>query len=82
LPDYALAETKPLHLAGLFALGFALAKELSGEAQLERAQEAWSVSIKSHTEKPSACSHKPGATREDVYLQFTEHRFRNIRRCC
>ncbi len=38
LPDYALAEGKPLRLFGLIALAFALAKELSGEAALDRAQ--------------------------------------------
>ena len=37
LPDYALAESKPVHLFGLLALGFALARELSGEADYERA---------------------------------------------
>src|SRR5439155_437976 len=40
LPDYAVAEAKPLHMAGLLALAFALAKELSGEAHLERAQQS------------------------------------------
>src|SRR5712691_10330895 len=39
LPDYALAEGKPLRLFGLFALALALAKEWSGETALERAQE-------------------------------------------
>ncbi|MBI4327864.1 MAG: carbon starvation protein A [Chloroflexi bacterium] len=39
LPEYALAEGKPLRLFGLFALAFALLKELSGEAELERAQQ-------------------------------------------
>ncbi|MBM3838886.1 MAG: carbon starvation protein A [Verrucomicrobia bacterium] len=40
LPDYVLAEGKPLRLFGLFALAFALARELSGEAALDRAQNA------------------------------------------
>jgi carbon starvation protein len=44
LPDYAVAEGKPLKLLGLFALAFALAKELSGEAQLERAREQRAMS--------------------------------------
>src|SRR5207342_2774944 len=37
LPDYAVAEARPLHVLGLIGLAFALAKELSGEAQMERA---------------------------------------------
>ena len=40
LPDYAVAEAEPLRVAGVLALAFALAKELSGEAQMERAQQA------------------------------------------
>ena len=31
---------RPLHLAGLAALAFALTKELSGEAEMERARQA------------------------------------------
>src|SRR5438046_6452107 len=38
LPDYAVAEGRPLHALGLIALGLALAKELSGEAHIERAR--------------------------------------------
>jgi carbon starvation protein len=38
LPAYALVEGKPAGLLGLLALGFALVKELSGEAELDRAQ--------------------------------------------
>src|SRR6185436_8766360 len=38
LPDYAIAEGRPLHLFNLFALAMALAKELSGENDVQRAQ--------------------------------------------
>ena len=38
LPAYATAQSRPLNFLGLITLSFALAKELSGEAQLERAQ--------------------------------------------
>jgi carbon starvation protein len=37
LPDYAIVEARPLHVLGMIALGFALLKELSGEAAVERA---------------------------------------------
>jgi carbon starvation protein len=37
LPDYAIAESRPLHVFGMIALTFALLKELSGEAAVERA---------------------------------------------
>src|SRR4030095_11364605 len=48
LPEYAIAEGKPLRIFGLFALAFALAKELSGEAELERARQH---------DQPCACPH-------------------------
>jgi carbon starvation protein len=38
LPDYAIAEARPMHVLSVIALGFALVKELSGEAAVERAQ--------------------------------------------
>jgi hypothetical protein len=66
LPNYAIAETKPLHATSLLALGLALIKELSGQSHLERAQ-------------PSACHEKPSAK---AYCEATEHRFNEIRRCC
>jgi carbon starvation protein len=66
LPDFAIAESRPMHVASLLALGLALIKELSGQSHLERAQS-------------NACHHqKP--TR--VYCDATEHRFNGIRRCC
>ncbi|HSU54956.1 MAG TPA: carbon starvation CstA family protein, partial [Candidatus Dormibacteraeota bacterium] len=38
LPEYTVSDTNPVPVAGLIALAFALAKELSGEAHIERAQ--------------------------------------------
>ncbi|SPE55605.1 carbon starvation protein [Verrucomicrobia bacterium] len=40
LPGYAVAEGGPVRLAGFIALAVMLAKEISGEAQLERARQA------------------------------------------
>jgi carbon starvation protein len=82
LPDYALAENKPLRLAGLFALGFALAKELSGEAQLERAQQEIQADVVTHSPQLSGSQISQDRTRQDLYVQLTENRFKNIRRCC
>jgi len=66
LPDYAIAESRPLQVASLLALGLALIKELSGQSHLERAQ-------------THACHHKKPA---QVYCDATERRFNGIRRCC
>ncbi|MFA6545423.1 MAG: carbon starvation CstA family protein [Limisphaerales bacterium] len=38
LPDYAVAEGKPVQWWNIFALGFLLLKEISGEAAVDRAQ--------------------------------------------
>ncbi len=74
LPDYAVAEAKPLHAAGLLALGLALLREISGEAKVDRAEQ-----LQEHT----ACAHHPpGSSREQAYLRTTEERYKGINRCC
>jgi carbon starvation protein len=83
LPDYAIAEAKPLHAASVITLGFALAKELSGEAQLERAQKAAQICECSHQEnKRDETAQSAPKTAEQVYLEVTEQRFKGVRRCC
>jgi carbon starvation protein len=85
LPDYALAEAKSLHLASLLALAFALARELSGEAQLERARQAEQDSC-----GQEACNSSEnqrhiiagGKSDQRRYLEITEQRFNGVRRCC
>jgi carbon starvation protein len=67
LPDYAVAEARPLHLVSLLALAVALAKDLSGESHLERAQ-------------ATACHHQKSP--DQIYCEATEQRFNGIRRCC
>ena len=70
LPNYALAQAKPLNTVALLALAFALVKELSGEADLDRARE------------PHACAHAPMQTDAQIYVQTTEQRFNGVKRCC
>jgi len=71
LPDYELAGEKPLHVLGLFALMFALAKELSGEAALERAR----------TEAVTVCECGT-AEHQQLYVAITTRRFKGVNRCC
>ena len=83
LPEYAVAESKPLPVMGLVAIGFGLARELSGEAHMERAQQmAISCPCASKTElsaqEKSACA----KTSEQLYVEMTEKRFKGINRCC
>jgi carbon starvation protein len=69
LPDYALAQAKPWSAVALLALAFALVKELSGEAELARAQQ-------------HACVHAPKQNDAQIYVQTTEQRFNGVKRCC
>jgi carbon starvation protein len=85
LPDFAIAESRPLRVASLLALGFALLKELSGEAQLARAEKAALVcdcqnQVPHATAEQNAAADK--ATARRVYLEATEERFKGVRRCC
>jgi carbon starvation protein len=79
LPNYAVAEAtgKFGGVAGTAALTLALAKELSGEAHLERAQAAqW------HEGK---CHHDPGTAPKSagqLYVETMDQRFTGVRRCC
>jgi carbon starvation protein len=77
LPDYAVNEGgKPVSALGTVAIAFTLAKELSGESQLERArQEAAVCECRAHDPAPAK-------TREQIYLETTEQRFNGVRRCC
>ncbi len=71
LPDYALAESRPLHVTSLIALGFALLRELSGEAKVDRM-----------VQQSSCAHHQCADARAHAYLQSTEQRFKGINRCC
>jgi carbon starvation protein len=76
LPDYAVAEGRPLQMLGLFALGLALLREISGEAQFDRAR-AQASACACHEEHGA-----PIASDGEVYERTLEHRYRGITRCC
>ncbi len=84
LPESALVETQRMHIAGVLALAFAFAKELSGEAQMERAQVQASVCERDATAgEPSAMNESAQARNcKHAYLDVTRRRFDGIRRCC
>jgi carbon starvation protein len=73
LPEYAVAEGKPMQVVGVVALSCALAKELSGEAHLARAQEQAAM---------CDCQQQAARTPEQIYIETTEQRFNGVRRCC
>jgi carbon starvation protein len=81
LPQYALAEGKPLSLIGIGALVFALAKELSGEAHLDRAHAA-NLAACEHGNADAIHSGQHPKTGQQLYLETTDQRFNGVRRCC
>lgn len=80
LPDYAVVEGgRKLSgggVAGTATLALALAKELSGEAQLDRA----------HQQQAAICdcghTHQAAKSDAQIYVETTEQRFTGVRRCC
>jgi carbon starvation protein len=74
LPDYAIAEGRPTNVLSYIAILFGLAKELSGEADVNRAraQESQCACTAPHEKKSEA----------QLYVSTTEARYKSIRRCC
>jgi hypothetical protein len=69
-----------LKLFGIIALFFALARELTGEAQFERARQQ--AKADAQTCANDRCSHALAKTDQQIYLETTERRFSGVRRCC
>jgi carbon starvation protein len=86
LPDYAVAETRrPLHLAGLAALAFALTKELSGEAEMERARHVAALSECGHEGHCRSAAWQETDARSRgarAYVEVAEKRFKGVKQCC
>jgi carbon starvation protein len=85
LPGYAVAEGRPARVLGLLALGVGLARELSGQAQIDRVQQAAALGQCGHTDQGHTAAKDQILTRktqERVYLEMTEQRFKGVRRCC
>jgi len=77
LEDYAVTESRSVNIAGAAALALTLAKELSGEAQMDRARQ--------ETQVVCACDRHQQAvakTDEQLYVDMTKDRFTGINRCC
>jgi carbon starvation protein len=73
LPEYAVQEGKAaLSPLGAAALMLVLLKELTGEAEVDRAL----------ANQPQLCCDQHAAARKDIYRTSVEARYRSIRRCC
>jgi hypothetical protein len=82
LPEHAFVEGRPSRAAGMAALAFGLAKELSGEAQLERAQRDTIVCECVGSGATSVAAVQTHGHRAARYVEVTERRFNGFTRCC
>ena len=84
LPAFAAAEVSTLKVFSLFALVIGLAKELSGEAALERAEKsvlACDCATQVNLLGEEREIHEP-MTKVEIYNDVLEHRYNGVNRCC
>ncbi len=83
LPDYAVVEGKPLRTAaGAVALSIALMKELSGEADMERAEQTQVAANCCEDHALGIAENRPPSSAEERFLEHLDARYKSIRRCC
>ena len=85
LPDYAVAESRTLRVAGVAALTLALAKELSGEAEMDRARQTATLCECEPTRTGFPAELNASQARQAdarIYLAMAERRFKGVKRCC
>ena len=80
LPDYAVAEGQPLRVGALAALAFALLRELTGEAAIDRSRDAGIVCL--CPDHANSRVNLLGAQPSDAYVAHLQHRYSRINRCC
>ena len=80
LPDYAVAEGQPLRVGALAALTFALLRELSGEAAVERSRDTAVVCL--CPDHANSRVNLLGAEPADAYVAHLQDRYSRINRCC
>ncbi|MEQ1852209.1 MAG: carbon starvation CstA family protein, partial [Chthoniobacteraceae bacterium] len=81
LPADAIAESKPVNIMGLAALGCTLARELSGQAAIDRERTRQEVAACECEAGPLEAGRR-ASPRKNVYLSVNERRFRTVDRCC
>ncbi len=84
LPDYSVAEARPLHVASLVVVAFALAKELSGEAEMERTHQVAAHCECDHAREHAANvrAHADAEASKKIYVAVAEKKFKGFKTCC
>ena len=87
LPDYALAEGKPVKFLGLFALTLGLLRHWTDASAIDRAEKTSTVCI-----RDGSCDCAPTVNllgeeaplphRGELYAKVVDERFRGVNRCC
>ena len=82
LPDSPNRGGSPAALAGIVAIGCGLAKELSGEAAVERAEAANLPVLRCDPVQNSSDAQHAADCRRRAYLVVLEDKYSKINRCC
>ncbi|MBM3848203.1 MAG: carbon starvation protein A, partial [Verrucomicrobia bacterium] len=86
LPETSLKGQRPAMLGGTLALGWALMRELSGEAAVERTEARMVAEAAASPETGCGCNHSGAETgsqlRARAYEDTLEHKYRTPNRCC
>ena len=80
LPDYAVAEGRPLKVLGPFAVALGIARQLTDQAALEREPQAAPVCMCEGAGIQLFPDERAG--RGEMYARVVERRFNGINRCC
>ncbi len=86
LPDYAVVERKPIKWLGWLTLFFLAIKEISGQSAVEREEKL----IVANDSNVCHCGHSLNNNqrnsnydiKKSAFISATDHRYRNINRCC
>ena len=82
LPDYVVAEARPLRVLSLLALAVSLAKELSGEAAVDRTQQQHATCGRLKVDLLDGGLNRTPLSRGQAYAKAVAHRFDKPNRCC
>jgi carbon starvation protein len=82
LTQTEIAGGSSARLAGIVPLALALAKELSVEASLERAQQRTAICQCEQCPSHGEVSYSTVIAPSQLYVEVTQHRFKGVTRCC